>query len=266
MTSTIQQISFNNQGQIAKCIEIASMHMFENMIILGDLYPPCNRQTEVYGIFDENKKLIAPFTIFYGFKDPSVVIPYNLENQYFDEIISFLKPKLPEKFGLPTFDLTENQIRNFFDIIGVTSEYCMICDTKEEVDRMDLTSVIKYKEQDYEKICEFYKSICAYPFVPDQLESGFYHYIEQDKMIVSVGGTHFETPVLAQIGNIFTLKEYRRRGFGMKVVSAIVKQILQRKDFASLFVLKDNKAAISLYKKLGFNIYNDVRIFFLRND
>lgn len=93
-----------------------------------------------------------------------------------------------------------------------------------------------------------------------QFDSGFYHYIVDDKQIVACGGTHFETEYSAQLGNIHVIPQYRRQGLGYQLVKSITWEILTRKEMATLFVAQKNYPAISLYEKIGFSTYKPVNI------
>ena len=116
---------------------------------------------------------------------------------------------------------------------------------------------------DYSTINDFYQSINAYAWHPSQLESGFYFFIKDSEEIVACGGTHLETPDLAQLGNIFVHEKHRRKGYGSVITAHVTQEILQTKKVASLFVLQDNLSAISIYKQLGFRIFKPVSIFSL---
>ena len=62
----IEIIDSENNHLITRCIDIASCNYFENMILLGDLYPPCNKETKIFGVFDKNlepKRIISELEI-----------------------------------------------------------------------------------------------------------------------------------------------------------------------------------------------------------
>ena len=99
---------------------------------------------------------------------------------------------------------------------------------------------------------------------PNQLDSGYYHFIEINNQIIACGGTHFENPKLAQLGNIFVLEEFRRQGYGQILTTAITRKVLAEKEIATLFVNVDNIAAQKLYKKLGYKIHKKANLFICR--
>ncbi|NHJ41275.1 MAG: GNAT family N-acetyltransferase, partial [Asgard group archaeon] len=202
---------------------------------------------------------------FNGFPQPSIVIPFNTNQLIFSQIMKFLQKTISGNFSLVTYDISETMISRFFTVEGYSLEYCMIIDKNDIPSELDSPLLKKVTKKDSRLIDLFYKSINAYPWNLIQLESGFYFYIERNNQIVACGGTHFENKKSAQLGNIFVLEEYRGKQYGKLITTAITREILSKKDFASLFVFQDNIPALYLYKKLGYRIYKSVNIFFCKN-
>ena len=111
-----------------------------------------------------------------------------------------------------------------------------------------------------DNIKDFYQSIKQYPWHEVQLESGYYQVIVVNSRIIACGGTHFETPLLAHLGNIHVLTEFRGRGIGKAITCSITSKILEKKRLATLFVSQSNIEAISMYRKLGFRNYKPVTL------
>ena len=55
------------------------------------------------------------------------------------------------------------------------------------------------------------------------------------------------------LDEIYLEEEYRNKGIGTE----IIKDILNNNDVVYLWVYKENEKAISLYKKLGFNVIEE---------
>ena len=55
------------------------------------------------------------------------------------------------------------------------------------------------------------------------------------------------------LDEIYLEEEYRNKGIG----TSVIKNILNNNDIVYLWVYKENEKAISLYKKLGFNILEE---------
>jgi len=72
--------------------------------------------------------------------------------------------------------------------------------------------------------------------------------------LVSIGNTRL-TDWGSNIGVIATHEAYRNMGYAISIVSALVKEILQKSDLALIHVLSDNLPAIRAYEKVGFKPY-----------
>lgn len=89
-------------------------------------------------------------------------------------------------------------------------------------------------------------------------------YAVQDGRTVAKAGTNAIGFGYAQLGGVYTLEEYRNRGVGECILRALMKRIQATGRDASLFVKKDNPAAIQLYRKLDFITRSDFRIAYYR--
>jgi RimJ/RimL family protein N-acetyltransferase len=261
-------VNKNYSTLINKCTEHCSNNYFDNLILLGDLHFPCIKLSDIYAIIDNNEKISTVFTIFNGFENPSVIIDANCSFANLGIIFEFLKEKISNPFALISFSVTKEVIDRNFKIIDISKEIYMRTEKKHFIYSINSTNKVKVKRStnhNYAQIEDFYKNINAYPWNPIQLESNFYHYIEINNKIIASGGTHFETPILAHLGNIHVNSEFRRRYYGEILVSTIVKNVLNEKQHATLFVQRDNSAAINLYKKLGFQVYKNVDLYICKN-
>ena len=77
-----------------------------------------------------------------------------------------------------------------------------------------------------------------------------------DGVLVTVGATLLTDPV-SNIGKVATHASYRNRGYATSVVSALVKEIMQRNDMALIHVQKDNLPALRAYGKVCFQVYRN---------
>lgn len=255
----IKLIPKTNLKLIQRCVKLAETNYFNNIVLLGDLFPPCVILTDIYGIFDENN-LISFFTVFKGFGDPSVVLPSDIsETELF--ILSNLEKIIQNEFTLVSFTLREKDLINYFQIKDESSEYCMITNQSKFTPKISEIIFKRVTKEHINRVDRFYKSIHTYPWNPIQLESNYYSFFEENDKIIACGGTHFETPDVAHLGNIIVLPEFRGRSLGIALVSTITSNILRNKSFTTLFVTQDNFPAINLYKKLGFFPHKPVSIF-----
>ncbi len=263
----IDLINKDDKFAIQKCATFCSNHFLENLVLLGDLYEPCVKYSDIYAIYDDKGNINAAFTIFHGFLYPSVVISYNLSDVLITKIFNFVKNALNSYFSLVCFEFSLKLLKESFEAVEVSEELCMILSSQEFTTshkNLSEDKVVPVFDHDIEEVKTFYDLVEAYPWNPIQLESGFYKVIWKNNSIIASGGTHFETPRLAHLGNIYVLPEFRTRGYGKLLVSSIVSAVLKNKEICSLFVRKDNTAAISLYKSLGFQFYKPVSLYLCR--
>ncbi|MHA1442610.1 MAG: GNAT family N-acetyltransferase [Candidatus Heimdallarchaeota archaeon] len=247
---------------LEKCRKIAGISYLDNLVLLGDLHSPCIDLTRIYGLFNSSDQLVSFFVIFDGFALPSVVLPAKLAKSIYQKKIDFLQSILPDEFIILSLELLEEDLADFVTINRCAKDNCMVIDNSKYLTSSEFPHLKKVQQEDYERIDVFYKKLIHNPWNPIQLESNFYHFIEIDNEIVACGGTHFETPKLAQLGNIYVLEEHRRKGYGSILTSAITQDILSKKDYATLFVYHENYPAIALYEKLGYKLHKPARLFF----
>ena len=110
---------------------------------------------------------------------------------------------------------------------------------------------------DLNEIVEFYKR--CYPgnwFDPRMLETKQYFGIKKDNSLISVAGIHVYSPEykVAALGNIATAPEHRNNGYASLATARTCQSLLSIVSDIGLNVKADNDAAISCYKKLGFEI------------
>lgn len=87
---------------------------------------------------------------------------------------------------------------------------------------------------------------------PLQFQTGPYFVAEEQGRVVAAAGTHFQTPGLAQIGNVLTAPAFRGHGHATRCVEAVADALVAGgAGRLSLFVAEDNPAR-GLYEKLGF--------------
>jgi len=92
------------------------------------------------------------------------------------------------------------------------------------------------------------------------LQNEFITVAELKETVVSKAGTNAQGFNTVQIGGVYTIKEERNKGIAFLVMSGLLERIFREKEMASLFVKKNNPAAISLYRKLGFSLRESYRI------
>ena len=258
----IRLIKKHENRLLKKCRQIAHINYLDNLVLIGDLHPPCIDLTRIYGVFAERNELVSFFVVFVGFHMPSIVLPVKLERSVFVEIMGFLREILPESFLLLSLELDEPNVSEFFKVGSVAFDYCMTIHAQDNPPEIHSSFLKKATIGDVDRIDAFYQTIGPGPWHPKQMESGFYHFIEKDNQIIACGGTHFETPRLAQLGNIFVLEEFRGQKYGEILTTAITRAILAKKEIATLFVRVENKIAQNLYTKLGYQMFKPANLIY----
>jgi len=87
---------------------------------------------------------------------------------------------------------------------------------------------------------------------------------EQDGRVVAKAGTNARGYTTDQIGGVFTVEKVRNSGIAFRVMEELLRRIFADKQTASLFVKKNNKPALSLYRKLGFRIVDGYQICYFK--
>lgn len=95
-------------------------------------------------------------------------------------------------------------------------------------------------------------------FMRSQLHDGTFYGVRAHGRLVAAGGTHLysEPESVAAIGNIYTHRAHRGRGYARAVTAAITQTMLERNiDTIALNVKSQNAAAIRIYEQLGFHFH-----------
>jgi GNAT superfamily N-acetyltransferase len=87
-----------------------------------------------------------------------------------------------------------------------------------------------------------------------RLSSPHWHYygLFMNSELVAIAGTYLKLPEVWVVGDVFTIPNYRNRGFAKAVVSVITKDAINSSAVAMLHVDEYNTPAIRVYKRLGY--------------
>jgi GNAT superfamily N-acetyltransferase len=95
-------------------------------------------------------------------------------------------------------------------------------------------------------------------FAPYMLEDGTFFGAREGGELSAVAGTHLVVPEegVAAVGNVYTRRDWRGRGLGAAVTSAVVSELVGRGvPTIALNVGQDNAQAVRVYERLGFARY-----------
>ncbi|MHA2501429.1 MAG: GNAT family N-acetyltransferase [Candidatus Kariarchaeaceae archaeon] len=239
-------------------------NIFGNQLVIGDIHAPMNKVSDIFAIKDGNQ-VIGGWSIFRAFSPPSLGIPVDPTGW---EAIAGMLSMLPDaEYILPFPVESENDHgKRPWDEWDFRTEYlytdiAMRISTKDiEVrDISELPPIRAAIPDDADALESYYKSIgdtFQGVFHPLQLESDNYVICESDGSIIGAAGTHFETPYTVQLGNIHVQEEYRGKGIGRALTTAVTLGAIKTKRVPTLFVNQENRTAIELYESIGFERYN----------
>lgn len=97
-------------------------------------------------------------------------------------------------------------------------------------------------------------------FFPFMLDQGVFYGLREGDDLVAAAGTHLVAPgeSVAAIGNVYTRRDRRGRGYGRQVTAAVAVELRRRGiRTIALNVAPANTSAIRVYEALGFTHYCD---------
>lgn len=86
----------------------------------------------------------------------------------------------------------------------------------------------------------------------DSLKRHTYYVAWRGKQVIAKANSNAEGYACAQLGGIFTQKDYRNQGIGYRCITQLCHALFARYTWLVLFVKVKNTAAISLYRRVGF--------------
>ncbi len=119
----------------------------------------------------------------------------------------------------------------------------------------ELNGVETVSHSDTAELMSLYRYYPDNFFEPYQLETGYYYGLREAGRLVSVAGIHVysEQYDIAAIGNIVTHPDHRCKGYSSRCTSRLLRSLLERVSLVALNVQRDNAAARTVYKRLGFH-------------
>lgn len=126
-------------------------------------------------------------------------------------------------------------------------------DNVKKATKLDIEKIIQLEKAFSEeiKVDEEQNDIERYGKISGEVEN--YYYIEVDDKIVSIAKKTREEEKICAVSYVYTLPEYRNKGYSRKVVSKITIDILNSQKIAYLYVDKNNPISNHLYKSIGYD-------------
>jgi ribosomal protein S18 acetylase RimI-like enzyme len=218
---------------------------------IGDLEPDLFAQTEWVGA-EKSGHLIAMSLCFRGLQPPALFLMG--ANEGLDEI--FEAGNRPENVYLLCRLEHYLTTKKYYSWKKRLPMWRMVTDPVrfQAVDG----DPIRLNTTHIDQLVDLFGDEGADAFSPSQVPSGVFYGIFQNNHLVSAAGTHLVSPTfnIAAVGNIYTLPDYRGKGYGTQTTSAVVSELIRQgiEDIV-LNVEQDNLPANRLYDRLGFERY-----------
>jgi ribosomal protein S18 acetylase RimI-like enzyme len=103
------------------------------------------------------------------------------------------------------------------------------------------------------------------PFFSRTVEIGRYIGIRDAGKLIAMAGERLHLPGFTEVSAVCTHPDYRGRGLGRQLISAIMEGILVRGETPFLHTVAGNAGAIRLYETLGFTLRTEVHFTVLKH-
>jgi GNAT superfamily N-acetyltransferase len=203
----------------------------------------------------ENDTKIEEIALLYTGQSQPTLLGITEKPEQMCSLLTSIYLLLPDQFYAHLSPGIESTLSNYYDLKSNGEYLKMGLLHTAVVDDYDCTNTSTLGTKDKDEIVEFYKE--AYPvnwFDPRMLETKQYFGIRDKGRLISLAGIHVysEEYKVAALGNIATAKSHRNKGYAAQVTAKTCKSLLGAVKHIGLNVKADNHAAISCYKKLGF--------------
>ena len=212
---------------------------------------------------DEIKSIVL---LYAGMSTPTLLAIYDKEFESTHLLLERIKPILPLKFYA---HLSPNLIdvfgkQNIIESYGAHYKMAL----KKSPSKITDENIKRLTFADIQMVNTFYAK--AYPdnwFDPRMLETQKYFGYFVDGKLVGIAGIHVysEEYNVAALGNIATHPDYRGKQISYKLTSHLCLDLTQSVKYIGLNVKSDNFAAISCYRKVGFEIVGGYDECYIRN-
>ena len=223
-------------------------HPIQNLMLLGDLYPPLIDVSEIY-VATDNARIVGVGSLFRGFPIPSVVTAAGdpaVQKALLGRMCGRLET---EWLSLSTPSLSSIFCQFGKEIHSHTERQMLL--------RKHIPAPVKparfIQGSEFDSLDRFYNERQMEAWTPLMFEMGPYYGVWHNGELVAAAGVHFVTPFIAQIGNIVTHPQFRGRGFATAATMGVMRHLSRMgTEIISLFVVADNAPAIRIYERLGF--------------
>jgi predicted GNAT family acetyltransferase len=104
------------------------------------------------------------------------------------------------------------------------------------------------------------------PFFQRTIDFGHYQGIFQNGQLVSMAGQRFKPDPYTELSAVCTHPDFLGKGYAGKLIESQVNMITSNGRIPFLHVYPDNKSAISLYRKLGFDTRREMLVYVISHE
>lgn len=243
-------ITLHDKSEIESFLQ---QNVFLHIYSLGDLDDFFWNYTTWYAL-KEAAELKAIILMYTGLSLPTLLALAD-DIAALKALLSSVVHLLPRRFYAHLSPGLEDIINESFHLESYGEHYKMGLKDMSSLETLDVSMVAPLRVDDLAMITKLYE--LSYPgnwFDPRMLETGQYFGIKDGDELLSIAGIHVYSPryKVAALGNITTHPNYRGVGFGKAVTAKLCLALSETVEHIGLNVKKDNRRAVSLYKKLDF--------------
>jgi predicted GNAT family acetyltransferase len=157
---------------------------------------------------------------------------------------------------------SEPNLPSNWEMVHSGEMYQMICETPAYAD--DNPVFRKLTKADVPEMLALTKLTEPGPFLPRTIELGTYLGIHDAGSLVAMAGERLHLTGFTEISAVCTHPQYRGRGYGNALISALISRIVRRGEIPFLHVRTENVTAVGLYEKLGFQVRAQLHLAVIR--
>jgi GNAT superfamily N-acetyltransferase len=163
---------------------------------------------------------------------------------------------------------TRKQLDQFGEacvILKPIEERQMVADRSTQLQCECKAEPVRLSIEDAKQLKELYRLSGTPAWTPNAMNLGpFYGIVEDHGSITAVAGVHYVTPYGAEIGNIATHPEHRRKGYAAACLKAVVDEVLKSSELVILHFFAENAPAQQLYERMGFRYSKADPVYFVK--
>jgi len=228
--------------------------VYLHLYSIGDLDDFFWKYTTWYA-WEECDEIRAVALLYSGQKLPTLLALSQEDTM--GQLLESILPVLPCKFYAHLSPGGEVVLKRKYKMNSHGQHYKMALNNKALSHGVDCSEAVRLAGRDLGEILQLYTE--GYPgnwFDARMLQTKQYFGIRRENKLVSVAGIHVysERYRVAALGNIVTHPDYRGSGLGKAVTARLCRSLSKKVDHIGLNVKSDNRIAISMYEKLGFEV------------